>query len=547
MHRDDMLRRVETTGQYPWDILIIGGGASGLGVAIDAAARGYRTLLLEQSDFAKGTSSRSTKLVHGGVRYLQQGNVALVLEALRERGRLRRNAPHLVHDLAFVVPVYDWWEGPFYGIGLRMYDLLAGREGFGKSKNLSREKALEKLPNIEPEGLRGGVRYYDGQFDDARLAVHMAMTAVDLGATLLNYVRVTGLTKTDGMVEGVVAEDVETGHPYTLHARVVINATGVFTDTVRHMDDPAAPSMIQASQGVHVVLPRRFLPTDHAIMVPHTDDGRVLFAIPWHDCIVVGTTDTPVEDAALEPVPFAEEVDFILTHVARYLVEDPTPEDVLSTFAGLRPLVHSGDATDTAAISRDHTIHIAPSGLVTLAGGKWTTYRKMAEDTIDQAAAVAHLEERPCFTKDLRLHGWHTDAESFGDLAPYGADAPAVEALCREIEDGTARLHPALPYRRGEVVWAAREEMARTVDDVLARRTRALLLNARASLEAAPDVAALLAEELGFGAAWQKKQVAAFRTLAEGYLVSRVESRGAGEPESRSGSGQEEDNPEEAS
>ncbi len=519
MNRDDLLQRLDERSA-PWDVLIIGGGATGLGTAIEAAARGYRTLLLEQHDFAKGTSSRSTKLVHGGVRYLQQGNVSLVLEALRERGRLLQNAPHLVHDLRFVVPSYDWWEGPFYGIGLKLYDLLAGRAGFGPSVRLSRQETLAFLPTLESDGLRGGVQYYDGQFDDARLAVNMAQTAVDLGATVLNYVQVTALTRQGDVVAGVVARDLEGRREYELEARVVVNATGIFTDAIRRLDDPQAPPMLRLSQGVHIVLDRAFLPTDTAIMVPRTDDGRVLFAIPWHQRVLIGTTDTPVEAAVLEPRPLDEEWDFLLTHAARYLSKDPTPADVLSTFAGLRPLVGNGQNGGTASLSRDHTLHIDRSGLVTITGGKWTTYRKMAEDTIDSAAVVAQLEERPSVTKDLRLHGWHDDAASLGALAVYGADAPAVGAVLAEQPGWDQPLHPKLPYRRGEAVWAARREMARTVEDVLARRTRALLLDARASIEAAPIVAALLAQELGRDAAWEKAQVAAFETLAAGYLLA---------------------------
>ncbi len=519
MNRDDLLQRLDERSA-PWDVLIIGGGATGLGTAIEAAARGYRTLLLEQHDFAKGTSSRSTKLVHGGVRYLQQGNVSLVLEALRERGRLLQNAPHLVHDLRFVVPSYDWWEGPFYGIGLKLYDLLAGRAGFGPSVRLSRQETLAFLPTLESDGLRGGVQYYDGQFDDARLAVNMAQTAVDLGATVLNYVQVTALTRQGDVVAGVVARDLEGRREYELEARVVVNATGIFTDAIRRLDDPQAPPMLRLSQGVHIVLDRAFLPTDTAIMVPRTDDGRVLFAIPWHQRVLIGTTDTPVEAAVLEPRPLDEEWDFLLTHAARYLSKDPTPADVLSTFAGLRPLVGNGQNGGTASLSRDHTLHIDRSGLVTITGGKWTTYRKMAEDTIDSAAVVAQLEERPSVTKDLRLHGWHDDDASLGDLAGYGADAEALRHVLAEQPGWDQPLHPKLPYRRGEAVWAARREMARTVEDVLARRTRALLLDARASIEAAPIVAALLAQELGRDAAWEKAQVAAFETLAAGYLLA---------------------------
>jgi glycerol-3-phosphate dehydrogenase len=519
IHRDVMLPALEDqTG--PWDFVIIGGGATGLGCAIDAASRGYRTLLLEQHDFAKGTSSRSTKLVHGGVRYLRQGNVALVLEALKERGTLLRNAPHLVHDLPFVVPNYSWWEGPYYGIGLKMYDLLAGRSGFGRSRHLSVEETLDHIPTIEPEGLDGGVIYYDGQFDDARLAVNMAQTAAEQGGVLLNYLGVSDLIRVDDEVRGVRAEDRETGRRYEIPAKVVINATGVFTDEIRRMDDPSVRPMITPSQGVHVVLDRSFLPGDSAIMVPKTDDGRVLFAVPWHDRVIVGTTDTPVQEAALEPRPLEEEVLFLLEHTARYLTRDPEPEDVLSVFAGLRPLVGGGDDGDTASISRDHTLHIAPSGLVTITGGKWTTYRKMAQDTIDQAATVADLEDRECVTATLPIHGFHRNTEAFGALAEYGSDAPELQALIREDARYAAPLHAGHPVVAGQVVWAVRHEAARTVEDVLSRRTRMLLLDARASIEMAPGVAALLAEELGRDKIWIEAQVEAYTELALGYLIT---------------------------
>ncbi len=516
--RQATLQRVDSE-RDPWDVLVIGGGATGLGVAVDAAARGYRTVLLEQSDFAKGTSSRSTKLIHGGVRYLRQGNVSLVLEALRERGILRRNAPHLVHDVPFVVPSYDWWESPFYGVGLRLYDLLAGKEGFGESRLLSKAETLERLPTIETAGLRGGVLYYDGQFDDARLAICLAMTAADLGAAVLNHMAVTGLVKEDGIVRGVEARDVETGGDRTMRAKVVVNATGAWADSVRRLDDQAAASLIRPSQGVHIVLDRRFHPGDAAIMVPHTDDGRVLFAIPWHQRVVVGTTDTPIAEVTLEPRPLREELEFLLVHAARYLREDPRPEDVLSTFAGIRPLVGNPAEERSAAISRDHTLLISDSGLVTIAGGKWTTYRKMAQDTVDHAAVLAELPERSCPTESLRLHGWDDGSERWGSLAGYGTDAAAIEALARSSRSLGAPLHPRLPYLGAEVVWASREEMARTVEDVLARRTRALLLDARASIEAAPRVAEILAAELGRDAPWREDQVRSYAELARGYLI----------------------------
>jgi len=506
----------------PWDFIIVGGGATGLGCAVEAASRGYRTLLLEGHDFAKGTSSRSTKLVHGGVRYLQQGNVALVLEALKERGLLIRNAPHLVHDLPFVVPSYEWWEGPFYGIGLKMYDLLAGKAGFEPSERLTKEETLEYLPTLEPEGLRGGTIYYDGQFDDARLAISLARTAADHGAVLLNYMRVIGLTKAPrGEVIGVEVRNEETDEEHEIQARAVINATGVFADIIRRMDDAGAPELVTVSQGVHIVLSKDFLPGDAAIMVPKTDDGRVLFAIPWQDRLLVGTTDTPLDEASLEPRPLEEEIEFLLRHAAKYLVKDPTPADVLSIFAGLRPLVgNPADEGGTAGISREHALLISKSGLVTITGGKWTTYRKMGEDTIDKAAVVAGLDERPSVTNTLHLHGYHPASEALGQFREYGSDAEQLVELLKEDLSYAEPLHPNLPFLVGEIVWAARHEMARTVEDVLSRRTRSLLLDAQASIEAAPFVAALLAETLGHGEAWVEEQVEAYTELAEGYLIT---------------------------
>ncbi len=517
MDRCSMVSRLEAEPRS-WDVLVIGGGASGLGCAIEAASRGYRTALFEAGDFARGTSSRSTKLVHGGVRYLKQGNVSLVLEALKERGLLRQNAPHVVSELPFIVPSYDWWEAPFYGIGLRLYDMLAGKLGFGASRNLSKEETLELLPTIETEGLRGGIVYYDGQFDDARLAIELAATAASQGAAVLNYAPVARLVKRGEVVRGLVARDEETGREIAVEGKVVVNATGPFSDSVRRLDEADHPPMIRPSQGVHIVLPREFLPGASAIMVPHTDDGRVLFAIPWQGRVVVGTTDTPVEEVSFEPSPLPEEIDFLLEHAARYLSKDPKRTDILSAFAGIRPLAGGAESGQTAAISRDHTVHISRSGLVTLAGGKWTTYRKMAQDAIDQAALVAELEERPSVTAQLRIHGQHPDPASFGELGRYGAEAPSVAALLREDPRYAEPIHPSLGILAGEVVWSARREMARTVEDVLSRRTRALLLDARAAREAAPSVAELLRETLGKSEKWREAQVRDFGRIARNYL-----------------------------
>ncbi len=521
MNRLEMLNRLFTRRE-PWDMLIVGGGATGVGVAVDAASRGYEVLLLEQHDFGKGTSSRSTKLVHGGVRYLEQGNISLVMEALKERGILRQNAPHLVNDLGFVVPNYEWWEAPFYGIGLKVYNLLAGKYGFGPSRILSKEETLQRLPTIKTEGLRGGVVYYDGQFDDTRLLINLVATAAEQGATLLNYVQVTGFSSdAEGFVDGVRACDLESGEEVWARARVVINATGPFCDSVRRMADPNITPMIAPSQGIHLVFDRSFLPGDTAIMVPHTSDGRVMFAIPWHGHTLVGTTDTPIREVSLEPYPFHEEIEFILTTAKQYLDKAPTRSDILSVFVGIRPLVKSGgNSSNTASLSRDHTIHIDKSGLLTITGGKWTTYRNMAEDCVNQAATLAKLPEVPCITRNLNIHGFHKQAKKFGHLAVYGSDALAIQELIKTDETLREPLHPALPYCRAEVLWATRYEMARTVEDVLARRTRALFLNARAAMDMAPQVAELMARELQRDEEWKAEQVKAFRDLAQRYLVS---------------------------
>jgi len=480
LQRDVFLKRIAERRE-PWDIAVVGGGATGVGIVVDAASRGYSAVLLEQHDFGKGTSSRSTKLVHGGVRYLQQGNISLVMEALKERGLLLRNAPHLVHDLQFIVPNYEWWEAPFYGIGMKVYDLLAGKYGFGPSQILSRDEVLQRIPTLSQDALRGGVKYHDGQFDDARLLIDLASTAAEHGACLLNYTRVTALVKeSNGFISGLTFRDEEGGASHTLAARCVINATGPFCDELRRVDQPDAKPMIAPSQGVHLVLSRDFLPGETAIMVPHTRDGRVMFAIPWHGHAVVGTTDTPISGSTLEPFPQRQEIDFILETASDYLTKRPTRADVLSVFTGIRPLVKATDSSNTAALSRDHTIEISSSGLLTIAGGKWTTYRRMAEDTVDHAIVLGQLNERPCVTRDLRIRD------------PGSHDESAA--------------------------WFARHEMARTVEDVLARRTRLLFLDACAALARAPQVVAELARELGRDEAWQRAQLKSFEETASHFV-----------------------------
>lgn len=506
--REDLLTTLRQTPE--WDLIIIGGGATGLGAAVEAVTRGYKTLLLEKYDFAKGTSSRSTKLIHGGVRYLAQGNLPLVREALYERGLLRQNAPHLVSDRTFIVPSYTPWSQLFFGIGLKLYDGLSGRLSFGHSRFLSERDTLSYLPTLKPEGLKGGIAYHDGQFDDARLAIALLRTCLDHGGIALNYLPVTGLMKDNSKIIGVRAEDAETGETFELRAKAVINATGVFVDAVRQMDEPTAPKILSPSQGIHLVVDRRFLPGTAALMIPKTADGRVLFAIPWHDRVVIGTTDTPVQAVEYEPRPLPEEIGFILQTAAQYLDPAPQSADILSIFVGLRPLVQADSTTSTAALSREHTIRISESGLITLTGGKWTTYRKMGEDGVNQAARLANLPHQPTVTAQLPLHGW-TQWLPPEPLTVYGSDAPLVQAL----PGADSPLHPRLPYTEAEVRWAVRYELARTVEDVLSRRTRSLLLDAIASAEAAPRVAVLLAEELGQDETWQHQQTRAYLELLQ--------------------------------
>jgi glycerol-3-phosphate dehydrogenase len=515
MNRADMIQSLKSTTE--WDICIIGGGATGLGIAVDAASRGYRTLLLEKYDFAKGTSSRSTKLVHGGVRYLQQGNIKLVMEALKERGLLRKNAPHLVKNQSFVIPNYKWWENPFYGIGLKVYDWMAGSLGLGPSQFLSKEETLELAPTLDPDGLKGGVLYHDGQFDDARLAVHLAMTAVDQGGTVLNYFSVDGLLKANDKVCGVRATNVLDHSTYEIKAKAVINATGVFTDTILKMDDATAEPIVTPSQGIHLVFDKEFLPSDTAIMIPKTDDGRVLFAVPWHHKIIIGTTDTPMKQTAAEPVAQQQEIDFILHHIARYLTKDPEYKDIRSIFAGLRPLV-KGTAKNTAALSREHHISVSDSELISITGGKWTTYRRMAEDVLDIAMIKAGLPEKECVTKGLAIHGYKETSDFNVPLYYYGEDEDQIQSLIKKDASLSETIHPSLPFIKAEIIWAVQQEMCMTVEDALSRRTRSLLLDARASIEAAPLVASLMANELKKDDVWIKEQVSEFNSVAKNYL-----------------------------
>ena len=527
MNRTEQLVKLRQTPE--WEVIIIGGGASGLGTALDAASRGYKTVLLEAHDFAKGTSSRSTKLVHGGVRYLERGDIALVREALKERGLMAQNAAHLVKNQSFVIPNYNWWGGYSYFVGLTIYDLLAGKLSLGRSKYISRQKTLERLPNIEPKGLRSGVVYQDCQFDDARLAINIAQTAVEKGACVLNYCKVTNLLKsaTDQVI-GVVVEDQLSKERFEIHGKVVINATGVFTNAIMKLNDMVYKKYIVSSQGIHLVFDASFLPTDQALMIPKTSDGRVLFAVPWHNKVVVGTTDTLVKKHKLEPIASEAEIAFVLETAQRFLAKKPTRADVSAVFAGLRPLAAPAkEGQSTKEVSRSHKIIVSHTGLITVIGGKWTTFRKIAQDIIDRAIVNGHLDKKPCVTQQLSIHGNQKTIASDRDnhLYIYGTDRAKILQLQDSEPQLKEKLHPNYEFTMAEVVWAIRSEMAQTVDDVLARRVRLLFLDARAALESCEKVAVQLAKELGKDNTWMQNQLLEFRTIANGFLLKEFRTK----------------------
>lgn len=519
MNRTDQIENLKRDKANTWDIIVIGGGATGMGIALDGASRGFSTLLLEESDFSSGTSSRSTKLVHGGVRYLAKGDLWLVREALHERGLMLRNAPHLTSNQEFIIPLYSFFDVIQYYAGLKFYDLLSGTLSLGKSYFLNREKVIERLPNLKKEGLKGGIVYHDGQFDDARMVISLAGECVNRGATVLNYFRVTGLTKnSQGMISGVMAQELISGEEFKLSARVVINATGVFADSVSRMDDPQSETSIRPSQGIHLVLDRSFLQSSSAIMIPKTDDGRVLFCIPWYDEVVVGTTDTPLDLISREPRALEEEIGFILRTAEAYLEKAPSRDDVLSIFAGLRPLAaNPSNPAATKEVSRRHKITISSSGLISVFGGKWTTYRRMAEETIDRAVKAGLIEKRKCITTHLLLSG-NTNSTSHGRLRIYGKGCAEIEEMISADPSSGVPVHRALPYTRAELTWICRNEMPVSTIDVLSRRTRALILNARASAEIAPEVTRIMAETMGYDQHWQADQIKSFNELIEKYL-----------------------------
>jgi glycerol-3-phosphate dehydrogenase len=499
-----------------WDVLIIGGGASGLGAAVDAAARGYRTLLVEARDFASGTSSCSTKLIHGGVRYLRQGDVRMVRNALRERSFLLRNAPHLVHPLAFVIPAWNTVDRIMYAAGLKLYDLLSGWHNLAASRSLNRQEVIAALPGLHRPGLCGGIRYWDGQFDDARLAITLMRTATDLGATCLNYLPVTKLLKTADSITGAVLRDAESGEEFAVSARVVINATGVHADRLRRLDEPGAAPLLTPSQGIHLVVDAEFLPGQQALMIPKTEDGRVMFAIPWQGKVLLGTTDTPRPDLQQldDPQPLAEEIDFLLRTAAGVLTRPPTRADIRSAFAGLRPLIHpdNTDEKNTSALSREHAVLVSPGGLITVAGGKWTTYRLMAEQVIDRAIEVASLPAAACPTRTLKLHGCPSGPVSDA----YGTDAPLIAALPGQDQ----LLHPNLPYTEAMVRFAIRHEAARTIEDILARRTRAVFHDAAAAEESIKRTGEIFGEELKSSPERQATMIKAAHDSVRRYKLS---------------------------
>lgn len=527
MHR---IHKYHLADQSDWDVIIIGGGATGLGTALDSASRGLKTLLVEQSDFAKGTSSRSTKLVHGGVRYMAQGDIGLVKHALRERGLLELNAKHLVNKEEFIIPCYDWFSVVKYLTGLTLYDWLAGKYSFGKSKFFSKKETLRLMPGIKDKGLKGGIRYFDGKFDDARLAINIAQTAIEKGATLINYMKVTNLIKNKDEVTGVEIEDSITRDKFKVNGKVVINATGVFVDEILKMNNPDAKKMVRPSQGVHIVLRKEFLASNSALMIPKTSDGRVLFAVPWHDHLLVGTTDTPLNEHSLEPRALKEETDFILQTAASYFKTKPTEKDILSVFSGLRPLAAPTDSngSSTKEISRDHKLIVSAKGLITITGGKWTTYRRMAEETVDLAIKEAGLNAVECVTKDLKIHGC-TASNDDSYLNIYGSDRKHIESLVKQNPELGEKLHRDFPHTVAEVVWSVRNELAETVEDILSRRLRMLFIDAQAAIEMSAKVASILAAELGADKSWEENQIKLFNTLAKGYIyhVEKKEKQAA--------------------
>jgi len=522
MKREELIEKISDKSKI-WDMVVIGGGATGLGIALDAALRGYSVALFELDDFAKSTSSRSTKLVHGGVRYLQKGDVALVREALTERGRLRNNAPHLVKDQSFVIPNYTHLDNFIYTCGLTLYDILSwGGLSLGRSLFIPKRKTSRCLPTITKKGLKGGVIYHDGQFDDSRLAINIAQSCAENGGCPINHMKVSGILHDEkGRVAGVKVIDNETGKEYSVRSKSTINATGCFVDDIIKMDVPSSTRMVKPSQGVHLVFDKSFLNSDYALMIPKTSDGRVLFAVPWHNKIVVGTTDIVRDEPELEPVALEEEIEFILQTAGLYMVRKPERKDILSVFAGQRPLAApKKEGKSTKEISRSHKIFVSDNNLITITGGKWTTYRRMAEDTVDKAINLNLIEPRKCVSKNFRIHGYKPNPDLNNHLYVYGSDMKLIEDIIKNSPEMGGKIHPSYNYTLAEVVLAVRNEMARNVEDVLARRVRLLFIDAKASKAAAPVVAKTIAQELGYDNNWIDNQIKTFETLSDQYIIN---------------------------
>jgi glycerol-3-phosphate dehydrogenase len=519
MKKESMLQKIKAN-QDGFDFIIIGGGATGIGIAVEASARGYSVLLLEKSDFTKSTSSKSTKLLHGGVRYLAQGNIPLVREAVIERGLLLKNAPHLVRKQSFIIPTHNLFEEFLYTVGLTFYDLLAGRLSLGASKHISKKTAEKRMTTIKKDKISAGVVYFDCQFDDSRLAINLLQTAVELGALVVNYCQVIGLIKNpQGKLLGVQFQDEETKEEFHIQGKQIVNATGVFADDIIKLDEPSAKKMISPSQGIHLVLDKSFLPDKDAIMIPKTEDGRVLFLVPWHNKVIVGTTDTPIKKESLEPIALEEEIQFILNTTAKYFSKAPKRSDVLSVFAGLRPLAATNEGEKTKEISRSHKIIHSKSNLLTIIGGKWTTYRKMAEDLVNKAEETNHWKRTKTRSKNLKIHGYKTEVDFNHPHYYYGSDEQFIIELIKEDATMAEVISPYLQITKAQVIWAIRHEMARTVEDFLARRTRCQLLDANESLIIAPKVASIMAKELNYNDQWVLSQIKQYGETTANYII----------------------------
>ena len=498
-------------------MLIIGGGATGCGIAVDAASRGLKVALLERFDIAEGTSSRSTKLVHGGVRYLElavkkcdRAQFHLVKEALQERGIFLKNAPHLAHPLPLVTPLYKWFEVPYVYTGLILYDILAGKRGLGRSALIGRKEALKRFPMLKAEGLKAGVVYYDGQFNDARMAITLALTAKKHGAEILNHAEVVSLGKENGKLCGGLVRDGIEGEEFTVRARSIINAAGPFVDRIRKMDDESTDPVLKAASGIHIILSSRFVPPETGLLIPKTEDGRVLFVLPWQGHALIGTTDHPAEIVD-HPRAEEEEIEYLLRHINQYFDLSVQRSDILSAWSGLRPLVQFDKSANTAQQVREHLILTSPSGLVSIAGGKWTSYRKMAEEAVDQAINTAHLQaERPCQTYQMPLVGAEHFSEGISQVLTdthgldpdvshhlhysFGDQAMLVARLA-QTEELNKRLHSEHPFIEAEVVYASRYEFAERASDVLTRRIPLALLDLAAAEAVVPRVVELMAKE----------------------------------------------------